>query len=163
MSAKVITPEQFGPELRKRLNHDRELLIVAARDAAARGETEAVRLTDEEGLVHLGHFKWAWKALPLSNGAELRNDVQYASVIEYGRRPGRPGPPYEPILEWVRRKLVANGEVTEEDAEEVAWLIQRHLHHHGSPPHFILREVYWRIRTKYLPDAVRRLVTRRGQ
>lgn len=163
MPAKIITPEQFGPELRARFKRDRARLVIAARDAAARGEAAAVRETDAQGLVHLGHYKLAWRARPLHNGAELRNDVPYAGVIEYGRRPGRPGPPLAPILEWVERKLVANGEVEMGDAEWVARLIRNHIHIHGTPPRFVLRTVYQLIRKRYLPDAVRRLVTRRSR
>jgi hypothetical protein len=116
----------------------------AALEAAHAGVAGAIAATDEAGLVDLGTFKRGWDARPIPGGAELFNDAPHAAAIEYGRRPGRPGPPLTPILAWVRRQLVGRSTggrppLADEDAVGVAWLIQRRIHARGSPPRFILR------------------------
>lgn len=69
---------------------------------------KALQGTNKAGAVHLGAFKLGWRVAETADGADVVNDVLYAGVIELGRRPGRPGPPLEPIVEWVRRKLFAD-------------------------------------------------------
>ncbi len=154
--AVVVTPKQFAPALRKRLKLGAKAITAAALDAVARGEAEAVRLTAAAGLVDQGAYKLGWKHSKTSTGAELRNDAPHAATIEFGRRPGRPGPPLAPILEWVQRKLVANGEVDASEAEGVAWAIRNAIHRRGTPPRFILRFVYLRIRRVFFPAAIKR-------
>lgn len=68
----------------------------------------AIQGTNKVKAVHLGAFKLGWRVVEHAGGADVVNDVLYAGVIELGRRPGRPGPPLEPIVEWVRRKLFAD-------------------------------------------------------
>lgn len=83
----------------------RDLIVpeVAHRILAA-----ALVKTNKAKAVHLGAFKLGWKVEISGDGASVVNDVLYAGVIEFGRRPNRPGPPLEPIVEWVRRKLFAD-------------------------------------------------------
>ena len=69
---------------------------------------KALAGTNKAKAVHLGAFKLGWRVVEGPDGADVVNDVLYAGVIELGRRPGRPGPPLEPIVEWVRRKLFAD-------------------------------------------------------
>jgi len=139
---------------------DRRLLLDAAHETAIRAARAAVRKTNDEGLVHMGLFKASWKADRRPDGAEIRNDAPYAGVIEHGRRPGRPGPPLAPILEWVQRKLVANGEVKPEDAEDVARAIREKIHRKGSPAHLILASMEPQIE-RWFMEEVRRLLNRR--
>jgi hypothetical protein len=139
MATLTITAKEFPAVLRQRLEHDTALLRAAALDTAARVEAEAVSLTEVADKVDQGHYKNAWTHRALPNGAEVSNDSPHAAVIEHGRRPGRPGPPYAPILEWVERKLVGNGEVAPEDAKGVAYAIRQKIHDEGSEPHKILK------------------------
>ncbi len=103
--AVVVTAKQLRKLLKKRFKQDREILLAAALEACQRGVAEAVRLTNEAGVVDRGFYKRGFRAKRLSNGAEMVNAVPHAGVIEFGRRPGRPGPPLAPILAWVRRKM----------------------------------------------------------
>lgn len=151
----ITTPAKFPKLLKERLQRDLGLLRRATLEAAMRGVGEAVRATDDRGLVHLGYYKLSWKANSIPQGAELRNDAPYAGVIEWGRRPGRPGPPLEPIREWVARNLVANGVVKPQDAERVAFAIRRAIHVRGTPPRFVLRGLLPRLRD-FLLSATRR-------
>lgn len=135
---RAVPASGFAAAVVQDIAADRRLFLDAALEAALRGVRAAVRRTNEEGLVHMGLFKASWKGERIPDGAEIRNDAPYAAVLEHGRRPGRPGPPLAPILEWVQRKLVANGDVTPEDAEHVAVLIRNSIHRKGSPAHLIL-------------------------
>lgn len=103
--------EQLGTELRKRLKLDLQAAEVAARNVAARGVGMAQHVSVADGVVDRGHYVGAWRSRNIRGGAELRNDSPHAAVIEYGRRPGAPGPPIGPILAWVRRKI-AGGQLT---------------------------------------------------
>ncbi len=153
----TIDIRRLPNELRRRLKHDTALLRQAALEAAIRGQAEAVERTNEAGLVDTGHFKNAWHAAPLPKGAELRNDAPYASVIEHGRRPGRPGPPIDPIREWVQRKLVKNGVVEPKKAERVAQAIRQAIHKRGTPPRLILGGIVPDLRRWFREEALRRL------
>lgn len=103
--------DQWGVELRKRLRADVQLAELAARNVAAAGVGIAVQITQNDGVVDRGQYVGAWRSRGIRGGAELRNDSPHAAVIEYGRRPGAPGPPIGPILAWVRRKI-AGGQMT---------------------------------------------------
>jgi hypothetical protein len=157
------TAKDFPRMLRQRLEADTKLLEAAALETANRGVHEAVRLTDSLDLVDQAQYKNSWKAAPIAKGATLANDAPHAATIEYGRRPNRPGPPLAPIREWVRRKLVGNGEVAEEDAEHVAFLIRLSIHRKGSPPHFVLRSVVKQLGPWFREAAVQALRRRARQ
>lgn len=159
MATRRVTAKQWPGVLKRRLMADTRLLKRAALGAVKRGEAEAVALTKSGELVDRGTFLRGWTSGSTDDGAYLRNDTPYASVIEYGRRPGAPGPPLQPILEWVYRKLVGNGSVEEADAEEVARAIQISIHRKGTPPVFILRDVSSRMKG-YLRDEALRLLKR---
>lgn len=152
-----VSPGRLGEVLRQRIAQDVAKLREAALDAALRGVPHVVARTDEFGLVDAGVFKNSWKAERNSDGAELRNDAPYAPVIEHGRRPGRPGPPYEPILEWVRTKLVLNGAVPPDEAEHVAWAIRDSIHRKGTQPRLILAGALPQLERFFVQEARRRL------
>jgi len=156
----VIEASEFARVLEQRLRNDHAHLRLVALEVATRGEAEAVRRTDEAGLVDEGTFKRGWSSRRTNGGAELGNEVPWAGVIEYGRRPGRPGPPLEPIREWVLRKLVPNGAVALEDAENAAFMIRLAIHHRGTPPRHILLGIMRDLNGGVREEALHRL--RRG-
>jgi hypothetical protein len=59
------------------------------------------------GAFDTGRYKMAWKVRATATGAEIYNDMVYASVIEHGRRVGAQMPNITDIEKWVRRKLYA--------------------------------------------------------
>lgn len=147
-----VSPQAFGPALRRRLNEHRRQIEGLALNAAHRGQAYAVNLVDEEGLVDIGEYKRAFSVRRIPRGAELRNTAPYAGVIEYGRRPNRPGPPFEPIFQWVRRKLGI-------EDPGVAWAIRNAIHRRGTRPRFILRRTHRRMLEWFRAD-VRKLLSR---
>ena len=136
----TITPEQLPAYLEALMRHRLAIAREVALDVVLRGEASAVRETVKKGRVNLGEYKRGWDHRILPDGAELFNDAPHAAVMEYGRRPMRPGPPLAPILDWVLNKLVPNGVVEEWEADDAAFLIRRAIHRRGLPPNFILRD-----------------------
>lgn len=112
MPAIVITADQLGAAIRKRLQEDTSIVRAAAVEAVQQGLRDAVRATDRAGAVDQGLFKGSWMARAIPLGGVLENTAPYAAVIEYGRRPNRPGPPLAPIYAWVQRKF--RGQITAE-------------------------------------------------
>jgi len=108
MPWREIRADEFEGFLLRQLQEDTETARLVALETAQRGLYRAVKGTNSAGAVDRGQFKRSWVAAPTPDGAELRNNAPYAGVIEYGRRPGRPGPPLAPIYEWVQRKLRGN-------------------------------------------------------
>lgn len=157
MPRRRVTIRQFGGALRRRVAEDKKAARAAALDTLNRVLAAAVRETNRQGLVDLHLYKNSWKVRPLPDGGEVVNDAPHASVIEYGRRPNRPGPPYAPIYEWVVRKLVGNGEVAPEDAASVAWAIRNAIHTRGSPPRHVLAHAMLHWRAWFTAELRRRL------
>lgn len=143
-----------------RLRADTEIVRLAALETSLRAESALVALTDKEGLVDTGFYKARWQHARTPEGAEVFNDAPYAAVIEHGRRPGRPGPPLEPIRAWVLRKLVPNGVVPLAEVDAAAQRIRDKIHFQGTAP----RRILARVRPKLLvwfQAAVRRTLIRR--
>jgi hypothetical protein len=167
-----VTAKDFPRVLRARLAKDTEVVRRAAIEVTARGVAEAVAETDRQGLVDQSQYRQSWKFYPLDAGAELRNDAPYAGVIEYGRRPNRPGPPFQPIYEWVKRKLGGTGAIPTDalvtnsrgdvidPAVGIAWAIRNAIHKKGSKPRFVLRSVFGKMRP-WFGEAVKRALKRR--
>jgi len=149
-------PDEFGSELTKLMRKRTRQARAAAVGSAQFGAALAVVKTGGENLVDLGGYKNAWKGVRVHNGAEVINDAPYAGVIEFGRRPGRPGPPLAPILAWVESKLVRGGEVAEEDARSVAFAIRAKIHRDGTPPRLVLTGTK-RAVTRHFRSAMRRI------
>lgn len=88
------------------------------------------------------HYKAAWHAEPTERGADVYNDMPYASVIEHGARAenikiGRKM--IDALAEWARRKGVtghANQSSPEAhiDARQVAWAIARKMQGTAASP-----------------------------
>ena len=136
-------------------------------EVAKRVETRAVQLTDKAGAVVDGLYKGSWRTARVPGGHEVRNDAPYAAVLELGRRPGQPGPPLDPIVEWVRKKGIVAGTLTKrgtarsrlsrETVDEVmaaAKSIRWAIHVKGTKPRFIMRDAQLVI-PKALRAAVR--------
>lgn len=106
MATIVTTSARFAEDIRRRLAADTEIVRRAALEVAQQSLRDAVIETNRAGAVDQGFFKLSWGARPIPQGAVVENTAPYAAVLEYGRRPGRPGPPLQPIIEWVHRKLL---------------------------------------------------------
>lgn len=156
MPAIEVKGKDFARAIGERLVDDTRKLKLVALEVCRRGESHAVTLTTKEDLVDQGLYGLSWKANATTNGAELRNEAPYAAVIEHGRRPGRPGPPLEPIRGWVHRKLVGTGQVTEAEADGVAYAIRWAIHHRGTKPKLVLKRTFDKF-PKWLGQAVRRV------
>jgi hypothetical protein len=154
--AKRITFRDLPQALKEATRHIREQVEAAALDTVSYGAQHAVALTNDKGLVDTGYYKEHWQFAPIPGGGELRNDAPYAAPIEYGRRPGRPGPPLAPILEWVERKLVGNGDVDPGDALDVALRIRSKIHKHGTPPKHVMLETFQEMREYFIAEVRRR-------
>ena len=148
-----VTPENFGAAIREHLEEfRRQIIMKAALNAVAQGLREALRLTKAEGAIDMGHYSNAFEFRPLPDGAELTNDAPHSGVIEHGRRAGAPGPPLQPILDWVLRKLVPEGTVLDYEAEEVAFLIRRAIHENETPPRAIMLRALPKIEAAFLRE-----------
>lgn len=167
MTIKTVSLDQIGPELaawvERQVAEDAALLRrqvageVAHRTVAHLAERVRKEARDQ------GRFMGGWAAEETEDGWEVLNDAPHAGPLEYGRRPMRPGPPLEPIREWVRRKLFrgSNAIEDEEEIERVARAVQRSLHRRGMRPRRFLGDTvdeHWRA---WLTQAVRLHITRR--
>ena len=160
-----VTPIEFPEALRELVRLTVRDVRAAAMETAHRGVALAVSKTNTEGLVDLGLYKNSWIAAPIfgpEGGAEIRNDAPYAGVIELGRRPGRPGPPFEPILRWVESKLVRNGEIEPEEAFDVAHAIRASIHVKGTPGRHVLGGIRPKVSRFYKAAALRLIRKRTG-
>lgn len=69
-----------------------------------------------------------WRGVPARHEQIIASSMDYASIVEVGRRPGR-RPPFAPILLWVRRKL---HDVDAKDARHVAFVIAGQIGARGT-------------------------------
>lgn len=154
----------LGKVLREQLQRDVKVIKTkVALEVMERSKGEALRLTNKMGLVDRGLYKHGFATQVMPNGADLYNDNPVAGVIELGRRPNRPGPPFAPIREWVARKLAANGAIQPLPGEtmyqaitRVAGAIRWSIHHKGTKPRYTLRKATSRRKlSAYFKDAVR--------
>lgn len=125
-----------------------EKLRQAALATAKEGVEIARQITKDEDLVFMGDYSDGFNAVPTPDGATVYNDCPYAHVIEYGRRPGMPGPPLEPIAEWATLKLG----ITDEHAH---YLIRKKIHDEGTEPKHVLTRATEQMLEKY-PAEVRK-------
>jgi len=148
-----IRASDFGRLVREKLRRDQKELRRAAIDACSQAVPELVAATDRAGLSDTDTFRNGWSVQPLSGGAEIGNDAPHADAIEYGRRPGRPGPPIAPIRGWVARKIAP----PPEQLDRVAWAVRDKIHRDGSPPKLILTSYRPRLREVFFAIVRRRL------
>lgn len=140
-----LKPQDIGARLRQHFEEHIQLFRNAAYNAAMRGVSHAVQLARDEDLVFEGLYRQSFHARRTADGAVMINDAPYAHVIEYGRRPMQPGPPFDPIRKWVAVKL----QVPEEELDRVAWLVQRKIHVKGTRPRFIMKRTHEMMRRWY--------------
>ena len=157
----TVTAAQFPAAIRERLRQDTELVERIAYEVAQRGIAEAVKQTDAASAVDQSLYKLSWTAARIPRGAEMGNSAPYAPTIEYGRRPGRPGPPLAPILGWVERKLVRGGAVPPGAAYPVAVAIREHIHRRGTKPRRVLGKTVAMVGPWFREAAVRELRRKR--
>lgn len=151
--ARRIRASDFGRLIRAKLRRDKKKLQAAALDACNRAIPELIAATERAGLTDTNAFRDGWSAQPTSDGAKVGNDAPHADAIEYGRRPGRPGPPIAPIRTWVERKIAP----PPEELEQVAWAVRNKIHHDGSPPKLILTTYRPRLRAVFRATMRHRL------
>lgn len=163
MPTVTINVSEFGTWLREMLGDQikRDLHAMrtqVAREVAARIEATASELTIERDHVFRSAFLAGWQSEQTLQGADVFNDTPYAGVLELGAtwKPGRP-PPLEPLIDWVRGKLVPAGAVPLDEVESVAWAIRQKMIKEGLPPRFILRDSSDEAHVpRFIRDAVRR-------
>lgn len=146
-----LKASQVGAYVQKRAREKLQLARRLAYEIATEAEARAVMATDAADLVDKSQFKRGWGSRKIAKGGEIGNDAPHAAVLEHGRRPMRPGPPFAPIFEWVTRKLfdAYNPAEDEVEAERLAWAIRNHLHVNGMKGHFILRNLEPWMRSEY--------------
>lgn len=59
------------------------------------------------GAVDTGAFVRGWRVLRNADGATLVNATAHGPFVEHGRRPGSMMPPRDPLIAWIKRKLLA--------------------------------------------------------
>jgi hypothetical protein len=165
--AQTIRLDQLAAAIREIVHEQaaeatHKLRTRAVPEALARLEAKVIGKTNDEGLVDMGLYKLSWKVQLTPDGGELVNTAPYASVLELGRRPNRPGPPRGPILEWIRRKLVPNGKIVPDEGETMdeaavraSYLIRNSIHKNGTPGRRVLGEATRLHLPNYLRDAVK--------
>ncbi len=165
MPTRRIRARDLARHLREDLRRDTEVCRTAALELAAQGTALAVVRTGNMDLVDKGTYKRGWDFGPIPDGAEFGNTAPHASTLEKGRRPGRAGPPFEPIFEWVKRKFFDGYDPAEDEveAERIAWAIRNALHYRGMKGRFVLRLTTDLIRAEVKPAMVRAIRARRGQ
>lgn len=151
--AQRIRVQDFGAAMHRKMAQRKRLVEAAAVETCAQAEVELVARTDAAGLVDQGEYRQGWHSRRIDGGAEIGNDAPHADAIEYGRRPGRPGPPIEPIRRWVERKI----QPPPQQLEQIAWLVQRSIHHRGSEPNLILTSYQPRLKQLFKQNIRRRL------
>ena len=108
------------------------------------------------GAYNIGNYKRAWKWKDTEEGIAIYNDVPYAPIIEYGRRPGK-GVSQQgqiAIARWAQRKL----KVPENKARGVAYCIARIHKRLGLKGRRVLRDAIPQIKTALLEGVKNELL-----
>ncbi len=133
-------PGALGPENARILAEE----LMKARDQigslyAGAVKTE-IKATEPYPPIDMGTLMTGIAATPVSG--KLKTSVApspvtnpYAVVMEMGRRPNQPGPPLDPILDWVQRKFGLSGK----KADSAAFLVRRKIHRRGIKPRFFFQ------------------------
>lgn len=129
----------LGRVSREWATHHHEQARMACLDTAMQVEARYVQRTHQAGAVDTGRMVAAFRFEPTDDGAQVVNDTVYFNVIDKGRRPGQPGPPFEPILQWVLRKQLvgtSRADATQggdlyAQAVRLAHLIRAKIHRKG--------------------------------
>jgi hypothetical protein len=142
-------------------------LVTAAKRGALRGALRAVStlqratgqaspanpgMKGEGGAVNTGHYKRAWKAEQLPDGARVYNQAPYAAVIEHGRRPGT-FPPLKQIERWAQRRMG----LTPKEAKAAAYPIARAIARRGLQGRKVMTNVQPQIERDFLEEVRKEL------
>lgn len=138
-----------------KLARARHAVLVSCRTDGMRVLMEEVERAKPYPPVDRGMYRRAWRALQTPQGAMLSNSLPYASIIELGRRAGRPMPPVALIVEWVRRKkLIAKAPPGKGSAKKrreratrgLGYVIARSIARKGIQGRFVMRHAWARLR-----------------
>jgi hypothetical protein len=112
--------------------------------AANKSRAILVRESDRKRVTNTGNYRRAWKSERVvevepgrnetRRGVYVWNAAPYSGVIEYGRRPGAPMPPLEPIARWAQRKF----RIPYRRARAISFAIARKIARQGIPGRFVL-------------------------
>jgi len=94
--------------------------------------------TLQRKIFHRKRFARGWRSVigNVASSVRVYNREKYASVIEYGRRPGARPPPSAALVPWVRDKLGYRGK----QARSVAFLVARKIGERGIPARKVIRD-----------------------
>ena len=82
------------------------------------------------GLVDRGTLLNSGEFIVNDDSVEIRYNVNYADIIEFGRNPGSM-PHFTPIFEWVQRKL---GVSDKKKAKSIAFAVMQDIKKNGLEP-----------------------------
>lgn len=160
----VVELDQLGEELARwieqQVAEDFELLRthvgaeVAQRTLAFVGEASTKVARD------MGEYAMGWQVTSDDEGRswDVLNPVPYSGVIEMGRRPMRPGPPLQPIYDYVRRK---HPELDASETMAMARAVREQVHIQGTPPRRILGDTVDAHWGRWIDQAIDRHIARR--
>ncbi len=152
MAEVTLTLDQFVGKVDALPAELEQALIRALRSTAMRGVGVVVQEISEaepHPAVNFGHLRQSVTWLRLPNGAEIIVDAPHAPFLEFGTRAHFP--PLEPLILWAYRKGLAD---TEEEAEEVAFLVARKIAQTGIAPRHFFAKAMVRIERDVLPGEV---------
>lgn len=113
----------------------------------------SIDATQPRAPVDRAEYRRSWQTRSTDDGAQVYSTSPYASVIEWGRRPGARMPPVKAIAAWVARKGLVSGR-TQSDREGaaagLAFAIARKIARQGLPAKRVLE----RARQRFLPLIV---------
>lgn len=174
MSAKVVTLEGFGVELKRIEGQLGDATLRGLRVAAEGLRTEVIRQMGEVKPyqpMDTGDLRKGWKVVHHTDGASVQNLVPYATHMEFGTRPH--WAPIGPLRQWAMRKLrgrpdmvkdfigprrrrVTKQAVTKARAiERLARKAQHSIARHGTKGRF-----FWRAALEKLPAIVEKSIDR---
>jgi len=132
MTVHHVTVDQFAKILGRLDSKIERAIVRGLQSAAMRLQGLVVNEIDSAEpfpAVDRGELRNSTKFDRLPLGAILSMTAPHAGIIEYGTRPFFP--PIEPLARWALRKGLADDE---EEAEEIAWSIARHISQMGIEP-----------------------------
>lgn len=127
-----VTIDQFAVILGKLDSKIEAAVVRGLRSAAMRLQGMVVHEIDQaepHPAVDRGELRNSTRFERTDLGAILSMDAPHAGIMEYGARPFFP--PTAPLAAWALRKGLADDE---EEAEEVAFAIARHISQMGIEP-----------------------------
>ncbi len=162
--SKAVELDQLGQHLtrwvERQIAEDEEILRSTVAAEVANRTLAYVAELSTTVARDTGEYARGWEADAMSDrtGWRVLNTVPYAGVIELGRRPNRPGPPFEPIFRWVQRRYPT---LSEAEQRSLAWAVREDIHIHGTPAKRILGNAVDKHWDRWLAEAVELHIERR--